>query len=709
MEDDDKPFACSFAGCKMRFTNEDHLTVHKKKHDMVLNFDKGEKANVFVADQTPTPTRFIRNCEEVGLFQDLQNVNPFEETFRKAVEAVKSGTGPLHEVETLTINAGTDDSLHTPHVFPHIIEDSTSSSSSTFKTSTTPVISSTSVIIDGECQCHLVCNDDSTSPTERRELEQLLRPTSTTEDENCPTEVISTSILEERRVISSGNSKVVETRVVRQEADTSQHRVVVTQDSTREIITANTGKQIIGPSNTNTDSAVSAAAGGNNVQLLLRTADGKILQLCALPFEQVTSGVNNNVRISQLQASQPEPVQNTTVVLTTPSITLSEPENNKKDATIKVVPGKQSGGMSLTKLVKLKQALTNIKRTSIHQETSQPKQPIPKNVHVITSSEPKKIIQTSKSSETESPARRMSSSNSEASNNSEDPVEKRRRFLARNRAAAMRCREKRKTWIQELEKRAEDMQRINQQLQSEVSGLRAEVASLKTLLIAHKDCPVTQAMAQGTNVTLAGTTQPSPPQIVVSMPIGPHSQPIVPQPVPQNLIIVNGSTSLKRVVSEPPLTPAKKLLSINSGSPIIRQALLLPSTQGSVQVINNNVVKTNNITNTITQTSINIPAVQPGVLATNPIISFPVTVPGNSLPISAVIQNSNYQEAILPEIENQVVVNDSDKIGCDITTNVIKVNPNVMIKSSDGKPNISLEAEEDSDVEIISDIKSKKR
>lgn len=31
-----------------------------------------------LADETPTPTRFIRNCEEVGLFQDLQNVNPFD-------------------------------------------------------------------------------------------------------------------------------------------------------------------------------------------------------------------------------------------------------------------------------------------------------------------------------------------------------------------------------------------------------------------------------------------------------------------------------------------------------------------------------------------------------------------------------------------------------------------------------------------------------
>ena len=49
-----------------------------------------------IADQTPTPTRFIRNCEEVGLFQDLQNCNPFEEQFRKATEANKSGTTPLH-------------------------------------------------------------------------------------------------------------------------------------------------------------------------------------------------------------------------------------------------------------------------------------------------------------------------------------------------------------------------------------------------------------------------------------------------------------------------------------------------------------------------------------------------------------------------------------------------------------------------------------
>ncbi|KAK5609566.1 Alcohol O-acetyltransferase [Crenichthys baileyi] len=74
---------------------------------------------------------------------------------------------------------------------------------------------------------------------------------------------------------------------------------------------------------------------------------------------------------------------------------------------------------------------------------------------------------------------------------SEDPDEKRRKFLERNRAAASRCRQKRKVWVQSLEKKAEDLGSMNTQLQNEVTLLRNEVAQLKQLLLAHKDCPVT--------------------------------------------------------------------------------------------------------------------------------------------------------------------------------------------------------------------------
>uniref|UniRef100_A0A8U8CFJ9 Uncharacterized protein n=1 Tax=Geospiza parvula TaxID=87175 RepID=A0A8U8CFJ9_GEOPR len=61
-----------------RFTNEDHLAVHKHKHELTLKFGPAR------TDSTPTPTRFLKNCEEVGLFNEL--ASSFEHEFKKAAE-----------------------------------------------------------------------------------------------------------------------------------------------------------------------------------------------------------------------------------------------------------------------------------------------------------------------------------------------------------------------------------------------------------------------------------------------------------------------------------------------------------------------------------------------------------------------------------------------------------------------------------------------
>ncbi|KAL0626280.1 Cyclic AMP-dependent transcription factor ATF-2, partial [Plecturocebus cupreus] len=74
----------SAASASQRFTNEDHLAVHKHKHEMTLKFGPARNDSVIVADQTPTPTRFLKNCEEVGLFNEL--ASPFENEFKKASE-----------------------------------------------------------------------------------------------------------------------------------------------------------------------------------------------------------------------------------------------------------------------------------------------------------------------------------------------------------------------------------------------------------------------------------------------------------------------------------------------------------------------------------------------------------------------------------------------------------------------------------------------
>jgi cyclic AMP-responsive element-binding protein 5 len=77
-----------------------------------------------------------------------------------------------------------------------------------------------------------------------------------------------------------------------------------------------------------------------------------------------------------------------------------------------------------------------------------------------------------------------------------------------DRAAATRCREKRKQWIVGLEKKAEDVSAQNAQLQQEVLFLKNEVAQLKSLLLAHKDCPVTVAQQEQMKQLQASSSVP---------------------------------------------------------------------------------------------------------------------------------------------------------------------------------------------------------
>merc|ERR1712062_355557 len=85
------------------------------------------------------------------------------------------------------------------------------------------------------------------------------------------------------------------------------------------------------------------------------------------------------------------------------------------------------------------------------------------------------------------------------------PEEKRQRFLERNRAAASRCRQKRKQWVTQLESKSHDLMHTNNMLVDEINALRREVAQLKALLVAHKDCPVTAQQKQILNEMTPGS------------------------------------------------------------------------------------------------------------------------------------------------------------------------------------------------------------
>ena len=76
--------------------------------------------------------------------------------------------------------------------------------------------------------------------------------------------------------------------------------------------------------------------------------------------------------------------------------------------------------------------------------------------------------------------------NTNESNKPEDA--KRSKFLERNRVAASKCRQKKKEWTQNLENRARELQKNNNQLRAVVESCQEEVLFLKGELLKHSQC-----------------------------------------------------------------------------------------------------------------------------------------------------------------------------------------------------------------------------
>ncbi|KAI9266972.1 hypothetical protein BY458DRAFT_512384 [Sporodiniella umbellata] len=69
-----------------------------------------------------------------------------------------------------------------------------------------------------------------------------------------------------------------------------------------------------------------------------------------------------------------------------------------------------------------------------------------------------------------------------------DAEERRKKFLERNRVAAYKCRQKKKTWMQDLEQRADMSTLRNDELRSYVAQLKEESMYLRNLLLSHGNC-----------------------------------------------------------------------------------------------------------------------------------------------------------------------------------------------------------------------------
>nr|XP_057938345.1 cyclic AMP-dependent transcription factor ATF-2 isoform X2 [Doryrhamphus excisus] len=399
---DDKPFQCTAPGCGQRFTNEDHLAVHKHKHEMTLKFGPARTDSVIIADQTPTPTRFLKNCEEVGLFNEL--TSPFDHDFKKASEDdVKKLPLDLSPLVTPVIRNKTEEpaalEAHRGSPLPH-------------PESTT--------------------NDDKDLSLQPASLptSTIVHPASL----QVPNVLLATS--EANVVIQQALPSPTSSSVITQVPSTN--RPIVPVSGTFPVLL-----QL--PNGQTMPVAIPASITSSSVHIPSTIPKPKGLQSQQLP--PLTNGDGGEVQSSAIThtaaPASPAPIlspsPSTSSLALAPASNLLAPEE----------PSAHS----------LQQPATSTTET--------PASPVP-------------------------PAQNPPSTGGRRRRTtSEDPDEKRRKFLERNRAAASRCRQKRKVWVQSLEKKADDLNSVNGQLQSEVTLLRNEVAQLKQLLLAHKDCPVT--------------------------------------------------------------------------------------------------------------------------------------------------------------------------------------------------------------------------
>ncbi|KAM6308149.1 cyclic AMP-dependent transcription factor ATF-7 isoform 2-T2 [Podargus strigoides] len=390
-----------------RFTNEDHLAVHKHKHEMTLKFGPARTDSVIIADQTPTPTRFLKNCEEVGLFNEL--ASSFEHEFKKATEdEEKKSAGALDmslpstpdvkikEEEPVEVDSSPPDSPASNPGSPQSKEKEITSK---------PVIISTptpTIVRPGSLPLHL--GYDPLHPT-------LPSPTS-----------------------------------------------VITQAP---------------PSNRQLGSPT------GSLPLVVQLANGQTMPVLPGPTVQMPSVIS---------LARPMPM--------VPNI-----------PGIPGPPINTSGSISPSGLAVHSEAKMRLKASLTASSSLNGSNVVVGSASTMVTSRPEQsqiLVQhpdaPSPAQPQVSPAQPTPSTGGRRRRTvDEDPDERRQRFLERNRAAASRCRQKRKLWVSSLEKKAEELTTQNIQLSNEVTLLRNEVAQLKQLLLAHKDCPVTalQKKTQG--------------------------------------------------------------------------------------------------------------------------------------------------------------------------------------------------------------------
>ncbi|CAK8672834.1 cyclic AMP-dependent transcription factor ATF-7-like isoform X1 [Clavelina lepadiformis] len=549
----ERQFVCPSSGCNQKFSSPDQLAIHKQKHQMTLTLGSSKLnslADVLPVDQTPTPTRFLHLGNQMGLFDEL---NPFDREFKTAQKEKRAAVA--QQLQALNNKskspsysvASTDGTTYSLAAPVHVIAlTPTLPSPVALPTATgqflvPPLLPSPQGLIPA------LQGYTATSPMQVPA--NLLSPTlmpfpsgylpgmcpsmmadaqqraaafthamfaaaasasssSATTNASAPS-TISLNASEDNSVSEVPSSTMLPAT---SHAPLQRSRTLPAPPMVESKQEQNTS--IANPSNSLSDMShipsiitqsvptllpeknYTQSANGRSTYPSVQQQNGNGMMLSSHNPSSNTSSANPIVVIS---SNDPMPCFSDSDVSSSSISQMTDQSNPLNRATLPDLPSEFGSNSNLLDAKqKLKETLTS-NNPQLHQ--------------VFANQNCAGMTTETKQAATGRKRGRQSQDI--------DPDIKRQRFLERNRAAASRCRTKKKIWVNGLENKAKGLSHTNITLQNEIAALKDEIASLKQLLLSHRDCPITKLQQQ--SMALAGinldlTSAMSPTAVIKSEP-----------------------------------------------------------------------------------------------------------------------------------------------------------------------------------------------
>jgi len=550
-----KTFSCTSPGCSQTFKTAEQLAIHSQKHQMTLKL--GVKASILsdttTVDQTPTPTRFLHLGNQVGLFDEL---NPFDREFKSAQKEgssnLKQRWAAYQQLQLQSGNAGKALTPTTPTKSGVITSDSTYPMPQPLHVITlTPTLPSPVTALPGQFFVPPLIPSPQgflpsipgfntvSSPVPANILSPTIMPypgfipgissPSMSEAQHRAAAAMfaaavsaSSPLVSQPPITMTSHQPIPMTSqystltstVPTQEHPNEEARVTTASYSTCSILPKQ--ERPVSVSSVNSDSTpadLSHSSSRPSVSL------GAATKLTSSNPAQASVPVTRHQQpitlppIQSVQTHHPVAPPALEVTKTEPPPMHSVPlhgghpplvAKSSTDSNSSLIDAKQ----------KLKETLKNnnpglhvaspLMAQQVDMETNMDVKPMHTSNNAAS-------VSTSSSSEDTKPSggRRRGRQSTDI-----DPDIKRQRFLERNRAAASRCRNKKKKWVVGLEHKAKGLAQTNVILQNEIAALKDEIATLKQLLLSHRDCPITKMQQQsmalaGINLDLTSTNPTS--------------------------------------------------------------------------------------------------------------------------------------------------------------------------------------------------------